>query len=59
MREACLVLAPSAALLPALAVEYPTRCATRSTCGQALDFWNQNGKKEYILPCRYSRLKDE
>ena len=37
----------------------PTRCATRSTCGQALDFWNQNDQKEYILPCRYSRLKDE
>ncbi len=26
---------------------------------QALDFWNQNGKIECILLCKYSRLKDE
>src|SRR5258708_28734260 len=26
---------------------------------QALDFWNQNGKIECLLLCKYSRLKDE
>src|SRR6266704_635791 len=37
----------------------PTRCATRSTCGQALDFWNQNGQEECLLLCRSSCLKDD
>jgi hypothetical protein len=41
------------------APQMPTRCATRSTCAQAFDFWNQNGKIECILLCRHSRLKDE
>src|SRR5437660_12561789 len=36
----------------------PTRCATRSTCSQALDFWNQNGQEECRLLWRYSCLKD-
>ena len=39
--------------------ELPTRCATRSTCGQALDFWNQNGQEECLLLCRSSCLKDD
>ena len=37
----------------------PTRCATRSTCGQALDFWKQNGQEECLLLWRSSCLKDD